>query len=50
MTLENKHRADNKTLREFYEETGSKGVLWIDHRECVEWVRLLERLSEGSRG
>jgi len=32
MTLENKHRADNKTLREFYEATGSKGVLWIDHR------------------
>src|SRR5438874_12778813 len=32
MTLENKHRADNKTLREFYEATGSKGVLWIDDR------------------
>jgi hypothetical protein len=32
MTVENKHRADNKTLREFYEATGSKGVLWIDDR------------------
>jgi hypothetical protein len=32
MTVENEHRADNKTLREFYEATGSKGVLWIDDR------------------
>src|SRR5437773_9575848 len=31
MTIENKHRRDNNRLREFYEATGGKGVLWIDN-------------------
>ena len=30
MTVENKHRDDNKKLRELYEATAKKGVLWID--------------------
>src|SRR5205809_872456 len=30
MMIDHKHRGDTKKLREFYEATGSKGVLWID--------------------
>jgi hypothetical protein len=52
MTVENKHRADNKTLREFYEATGSKGVLWIDDRtgRIVDELEVETRIRSGEGG
>ena len=52
MTVENKHRADNKTLREFYEATGSKGVLWIDDGSgrIVDELEVETRIRSGEGG
>jgi hypothetical protein len=51
MTAENKHRDDNKMLREFYEATGSKGVLWIDNAtgQIVE-LPIESRIRPGEGG
>jgi hypothetical protein len=51
MTVENKHRDDNKRLREFYEATGSKGVLWIDDAtgQIVE-LPIASRICSGKGG
>jgi hypothetical protein len=51
MTVENKYRDDNGKLRELYEATAKKGVLWIDDASGQIVELLVEsRIRSGSGG